>query len=370
MSNEMTDARALADHWRTAATECDEKGMPEARHTFVLCADQLDALAARLRGEAAQPAHSSLIKRAEALIDKMEANRSAQGEQQAVAWTCDVLQSDATWKTELSAEEPPRGLYSIRNIRPLYTRPQAAAPAPVAGEAVAYESLDAVESYRIWFESNAAWHQMLPPKPDRNYHFAKAIESHILAALAQDRESQGAAPSAPVGVEGADAEQRARELLAAEYERSGMSGAAFCVRSPSAWVTKETGAVLRAIKAALAQQPASQGATPAPCAFRSLLAEARRQYRDSDAAGDVLAWLDERVLDVDHAASVAVPEVGVDIPWPPLPKCWTGTAVTVEWQEGGSTTREVYTDEQMRVYAQACHEAMLAAAPVAPEREG
>ena len=66
------------------------------------------------------------------------------------------------------------------------------------------------------------------------------------------------------------------------------------------------------------------------------------------------------------AASVAVPEVGVDIPWPPLPKCWTGTAVTVEWQEGGSTTREVYTDEQMRVYAQACHEAMLAAAPVAP----
>ena len=62
---------------------------------------------------------------------------------------------------------------------------------------------------------------------------------------------------APVGVEGADAEQRARELLAAEYERSGMSGAAFCVRSPSAWVTKETGAVLRAIKAALAQQPAA-----------------------------------------------------------------------------------------------------------------
>ena len=58
----------------------------------------------------------------------------------------------------------------------------------------------------------------------------------------------------------------------------------------------------------LAQQPAAQPAAPAPCAFRSLLAEARRQYRDSDAAGDVLAWLDERVLDVDHAASVAVPE--------------------------------------------------------------
>ena len=55
-----------------------------------------------------------------------------------------------------------------------------------------------------------------------------------------------------------------------------------------------------------------QLAASVPCAFRSLLAEARRQYRDSDAAGDVLAWLDERVLDVDHAASVAVPEGGRD----------------------------------------------------------
>ena len=63
-------------------------------------------------------------------------------------------------------------------------------------------------------------------------------------------------PAAPAPVAG-DAVARARETLAAEYERSGMSGAAFCVRSPSAWVTKETGAVLRAIKAALAQQPAA-----------------------------------------------------------------------------------------------------------------
>lgn len=54
--------------------------------------------------------------------------------------------------------------------------------------------------------------------------------------------------------------------------------------------------------------PSEQVAASVPCAFRSLLAEARRQYRDSDAAGDVLAWLDERVLDVDHAASVAVPD--------------------------------------------------------------
>ena len=58
--------------------------------------------------------------------------------------------------------------------------------------------------------------------------------------------------------------------------------------------------------------PSEQVAASVPCAFRSLLAEARRQYRDSDAAGDVLAWLDERVLDVDHAASVAVPEGGRD----------------------------------------------------------
>ena len=48
--------------------------------------------------------------------------------------------------------------------------------------------------------------------------------------------------------------------------------------------------------------PSEQVAASVPCAFRSLLAEARRQYRDSDAAGDVLAWLDERVLETDYAA--------------------------------------------------------------------
>ena len=50
--------------------------------------------------------------------------------------------------------------------------------------------------------------------------------------------------------------------------------------------------------------PSEQVAASVPCAFRSLLAEARRQYCDSDAAGDVLAWLDERVLETDYAAPV------------------------------------------------------------------
>ena len=65
---------------------------------------------------------------------------------------------------------------------------------------------------------------------------------------------------------------------------------------------------MRAALAAALSAPSEQVAASVPCAFRSLLAEARRQYCDSDAAGDVLAWLDERVLDVDHVASVAVPE--------------------------------------------------------------
>lgn len=68
-------------------------------------------------------------------------------------------------------------------------------------------------------------------------------------------------------------------------------------------VIERANAFARAVLAQYApQQPASQPAAPAPCAFRSLLAEARRQYRDSDAAGDVLAWLDERVLETDYAA--------------------------------------------------------------------
>ena len=54
--------------------------------------------------------------------------------------------------------------------------------------------------------------------------------------------------------------------------------------------------------------PSEQVAASVPASFRQLLAAARQRYSDTDAAGDVLAWLDERVLDVDHAASVAVPD--------------------------------------------------------------
>ena len=65
-------------------------------------------------------------------------------------------------------------------------------------------------------------------------------------------------------------------------------------------------------------QPVAAPAAPAQD-FRALLAEARRQYRDSDAAGDVLAWLDERVLDTDYAAPA--PVAGEDSPM--CPNCVT-----------------------------------------------
>lgn len=38
-------------------------------------------------------------------------------------WACDVLQADATWKTEYSSVEPPSNLYSIRNVRRLISSP-------------------------------------------------------------------------------------------------------------------------------------------------------------------------------------------------------------------------------------------------------
>lgn len=57
------------------------------------------------------------------------------------------------------------------------------APAPLS------EILDNAEIYKIWFESNSAWHQMIGPKPDRNNHFARAVEAEVLrrAALAAQR---------------------------------------------------------------------------------------------------------------------------------------------------------------------------------------
>lgn len=39
---------------------------------------------------------------------------------------------------------------------------------------------------------------------------------------------------------------------------------------------------------------------------------------------------------------------------PPLPECWSGSPVTITWKEDGeTTTREVYTADQMRAYARA-----------------
>ena len=114
-------------------------------------------------------------------------------------------------------------------------------------------------------------------------------------------------------------------------------------------VIERANAFARAVLAQYApQQPASQPAAPAPCAFRALLAEAHQKYRDSDAAGDVLAWLDERVLDVDHAASVAVPDEAI--------------------RQALVTHVPRVTDKKVETIIRYIRK--LAAAPVAPEREG
>lgn len=47
-----------------------------------------------------------------------------------------------------------------------------------------YEPIDAVDQYRIWYESMCVWHQMLE-KPDRNYQFAKAIEQEVLRRIGE-----------------------------------------------------------------------------------------------------------------------------------------------------------------------------------------
>lgn len=42
----------------------------------------------------------------------------------------------------------------------------------------------------------------------------------------------------------------------------------------------------------------------------------------------------------------------IDIEYPPLPRCWSGSPVTVTWAEDGEqTTREVYSSDQMHEYA-------------------
>lgn len=52
-----------------------------------------------------------------AVIEKIKA-------QGATIWSCDVLQSDATFKSELSTIEPPTNYYSIRNVKAYYRLPE------------------------------------------------------------------------------------------------------------------------------------------------------------------------------------------------------------------------------------------------------
>lgn len=40
------------------------------------------------------------------------------------------------------------------------------------------------EIYKIWSESNAEWHQLIGSKPDRNNHFARAVEAEVIRRTA------------------------------------------------------------------------------------------------------------------------------------------------------------------------------------------
>ena len=158
------------------------------------------------------------------------------------------------------------------------------------------------------------------------------------------------------------------------------------------WMVRKPSRLLWACRdmiAALSTQPApsEQVAASAAQQFRVLLAEARREYRDDTAAGDVLAWLDERVLDVDRAASVCCfPTCGCD----PKGHCARGPVMAASVAVPGLSELEAsIIEEAANVLSDVatmhgenlptCWRwplvdelrgmASIAAAPVAPERE-
>ena len=77
--------------------------------------------------------------------------------------------------------------------------------------------------------------------------------------------------------------------------------------------------------------------------MRSTVANWRMIEGPTQRAAKVAAWADR--LEALAPAGLSDGEN------PPLPSCWTGSPVTVTWAEDGETsTREVYTAEQMVAY--------------------
>ena len=172
-----------------------------------------------------------------------------------------------------------------------------AAPAPVAGEAVTTPATPLTLRGLVAYGRVAAmpWQGA---KPDHMRDLIGQMVPHLLQLEA----ALSAAPAAPapvagdaVAVDDAMVERLSREVY--EVHCNTPIG-----HFPNDSHLPKWRAVVQHVIAALAQDRAAQSAAPAPCAFRALLAEARRKYRDSDAAGDVLAWLDEQVLETDYAA--------------------------------------------------------------------
>ena len=196
-----------------APGETTFEGEPEAEAAYAeleRVANGLETeIAARLRGEAAQ------------------------SEQQAVAW---LLPSGELFTAE-QLEDQRRAYGDTFGLlaKPLYTHPQ---PAAVAGDAV--WSDEAAHAFRTAADAvGAHWHSW----PDR-------FRAGMKAALAQDRAAQGAAPSAPVGVEWP------LSLLRAGNWREVYVGHR-CMRLEVTYEHAAWERLMEQVEAALAQQPAA-----------------------------------------------------------------------------------------------------------------
>ena len=228
VSNEtMRDARALADEYRPSMDL-------EVLHSWAAEA------AARLRGEAARsPSYDALLIIAQSVCGALEragitdaddpgeaidvmreryesriAELAAKGEQQAVAEYQVRLVNVKTRKVDADGYDwhrctreeyeqgPCQGTHFAVEYRTLYTRPQPAAPAPVAGDAVRIAAQRLIETLSVdsfvkssTKNANAGFVDM------RCWYAMQGEVAALKSALAQDRASQAAAPSAPVGVE-------------------------------------------------------------------------------------------------------------------------------------------------------------------------
>ena len=255
MSNEqMTDAQALAEI---------DGYVP--RH----CRAAIEHIAARLRGEAAteQQAVAWLLPSGELFTSaQMEAQRRVYGDTfgllaeplythpQPAAVAGDAVRLlPAAWRATIDAASPinRQDLRPIRFVQDLEAALSAApsAPAPVAGDAVAVDDAMVERLSREVYEVHCNTPIGHFPN-DSHLPKWRAVVQHVIAALAQDRAAQGAAPSAPVGVEWP------LSLLRAGNWREVYVGHR-CMRLEVTYEHAAWERLMEQVEAALAQQPAA-----------------------------------------------------------------------------------------------------------------